>query len=948
MRLNVLERAKEFVMRAPSPLPYQSVKPSSPASPVAWAGTQSRRVKQPRWWLIGLLAGTSLAAAEPPAKGSSSSEQLFFEEHIRPIFKAHCFDCHGEGEKLKGELDLRLRKFMLKGGESGPAVVPGQPEKSLLYEKVHSGEMPKRDKKLSPAEVSLIQKWIAQGARTARKEPDQIGRGMEITPEERAHWAFQPIQRPAVPRLAVRDRIRSPIDAFLQAELSQRQLTFSPDANKITLIRRASLDLIGLPPSPEEVAAFLNDSSKDAYERLIDRLLSSPHYGERWARHWLDVAGYADSDGYTEADTPREYAYKYRDYVIRALNAGKPFNEFVIEQLAGDELAAEIYTNRPAALRDSAGIERLAATGFLRMGPDGTGGGGGVDQEVARNQVIADTIKIVSTSLIGLSVGCAQCHDHRYDPIPQSDYYRIRAVLEPAYDWKHWRSPSQRLVSLYTDEDRAKAAAVETEAQKLQAEKNERQKKSIAEALDKHLEKFEPELRERLRAASGMAPEKRSAEQKKLLTDNPSVNITPGVLYQYNPKAADDLKAMDAKIAEVRAGKPPEDFVQALTEVPGQVPATFLFHRGDPKQPKQNIAPGTLSVLARPDREASLPEKDPSLPSTGRRLAFARWLTSRENPLLARVIVNRLWMHHFGRGLVGTPSDFGIMGEKPSHPGLLDWLADAFISPASEDRAQLGLDWSFKKLHKLIMTSTAYRQSSFRDPPKDEIDPENRLYWRKPVQRLDAEAIRDAMLAASGTINRKMFGPPVPVREDLVGQVVVGIDKKQGDNKMPVDVPMHGEEFRRSVYIQVRRSRPLGFLNAFDAPVMELNCERRPSSTVAPQALMLMNSDFVLDQGVKFAERLRQESGNDLRRQIRRAWELAFSRLPGEGEIQHALDFLARQVASAKANPSKPPAESPGTKKGKKPEATKPDPELQALTNFCQALLSANEFLYVD
>jgi mono/diheme cytochrome c family protein len=898
-------------------------------------------------WLALALVWPDSASADSPANGAKPPEQPTFEQHIRPIFKAHCFDCHGEGEKLKAELDLRLRKLMVKGGESGPAIVPGQPEKSLLYEKIQSGEMPKRDKKLSPAEVALIRQWIAQGAATARPEPEQISHGMEITPEERAHWAFQPIRRPQLPPSANRGRGRTAIDALLQAELSKHQLSFSPDAGKITLIRRASLDLTGLPPSPEEVAAFLADSSPNAYERLIDRLLSSPQYGERWGRHWLDIAGYADSDGYTEADTPREYAYKYRDYVIRALNADKPFNEFVIEQLAGDELAVEVYTNRQAAIRNPDALEKLAATGFLRMGPDGTGGGG-VDQETARNQVVADTIKILSTSLIGLSVGCAQCHDHRYDPIPQSDYYRIRAVLEPAYDWKHWRSPGQRLVSLYTDGDRAKAAEVEAEAKKLQGEKNDKQTKYIAEALEKHLEKFEPELRERLRTATGTPSDKRTAEQKKLLADNPSVNINPGVLYQYNQKAADDLKAMDAKIGDIRAKKPPEDFVQALMEVPGQVSETFLFHRGDPKQPKQAIAPGTLSVLAAPGREKGISEKDSGLPTTGRRLALAQWLTSPENPLLARVIVNRVWMHHFGRGLVGTPSDFGLMGEKPSHPELLDWLASAFVSEPSGSGAQLGLGWSLKRLHKLIMTSTAYRQSSFSDSKNEALDPENRLYWRKPIQRLDAEAIRDAMLTASGTINRKMFGPPVPVREDLVGQVVVGIDKKQGDNKMPVEVPMNGEEFRRSVYVQVRRSRPLGFLNAFDAPAMELNCERRSSSTVAPQALMLMNSDFVLEQARQFAERLQREEGNDSRRQIKRAWELAFSRTPSESEVRQSLDFLARQLAELKVNPAKTAGDSEDRRKSKKAEAPKPAPEILALTNFCQALLSANEFLYVD
>jgi mono/diheme cytochrome c family protein len=895
-------------------------------------------------WLAGIAGAAS--ANEAP-RGAD----LTFEHHVRPILKAHCFDCHGEGEKLKGDLDLRLRRLIVKGGESGPAMVPGQPEKSELVEKIRSGEMPKRDKKLSPEEIRLIEKWISDGAKTAREEPSEIGPGMLITEEERAHWAFQPVRRPPVPAFGNLDRVRTPIDAFLLAELCKQQLSFSPDADRVTLLRRATVDLTGLPPSPEEVAAFVEDKSSDAYEKLIDRLLSSPRYGERWARHWLDAAGYADSDGSSEADAPRDHAYKFRDYVISSFNADKPFDQFILDQLAGDELAASVYTNLASAIRSPETLEKLVATGFLRMGPDGTAASG-IDQDTARNQVMADTIKIVSTSLLGLSVGCAQCHDHRYDPIPQADYYRLRAVLEPAYDWKNWRTPQQRLISLYTDSDRAQAAEVETEARKLVAEKEAKQKQYIADALDKHLEKFDAALRDPLRTAFQTPADKRTAEQKKLLLDHPSVNISPGVLYQYNPKAADDLKGMDAKIAEVRGRKPAEDFIQALTEVPGKIPVTYVFHRGDPKQPKEAVPPGGLSIFAPPGQGVLFPDQDGRLPSAGRRLAFARWLTGGDHPLLGRVIVNRVWMHHFGRGLVGTPSDFGMLGEKPTHPELLDWLASTFSSHPSTPNSQFSLGWSLKRLHKLIMTSTAYGQSSRRDPEKELHDPDNNLYWRKPVQRLDAESLRDSILAASGALTLKMFGPAVPVREDLVGQVVVGVDKKQGDNKMPVEVPMGGEEFRRSVYVQVRRSKPLAFLNSFDAPVMEVNCERRPSSTVATQALMLMNSDFVLDQAQRFAARLYHEAGTHPGDQIRRAWQLAFCREATESEMRRSLEFHAQQKAYLESVSEKTPAgtsENAPEEKAKPRGSAKPiESARQALANLCQALLSANEFLYVD
>jgi mono/diheme cytochrome c family protein len=859
-----------------------------------------------------------------------------FEKDIRPILKAHCFECHGEGETLKGGLDLRLRRLMLKGGDDGSVIVPGKPDKSLLFKLVHTGEMPKRDKKLTPEQITLIKQWIVAGAKTARPEPNDSGKDGGITEEERAFWSFQQIRQPAVPATKPKDHGRTPIDAFLLSALAKKKLSFSPDADKITLLRRACFDLTGLPPTLAETEAFLADSSPDAYEKLLDRLLESPHYGERWGRHWLDVAGYADSDGYSDADPPRAYAYKYRDYVIGTFNSDKPFDRFITEQLAGDELARVTRDNPQSALGAPHTRELLIATGFLRMGVDGTATPALSDPDAVRNQVVADTIKIVSTSLLGLSVGCAQCHDHRYDPIPQSDYYRLRAVFEPAYDPKNWRTPDQRLVSLYTEADRKKADEVEADAKKLVDEKAAKQKQYIEEALTKHLEKFEAGLREQLRAAYDTPADKRTAEQKRLLGDNPSVNINAGVLYQYNQKAADDLKAMDAKIAEIRGRKPTEDFISVLTEPSGNVPITYLFHRGDPKQPKDIIHPGGLSVLAPPGQELDLPEKDSGLATSGRRLAFAQWLTSGTNPLVARVLVNRVWLHHFGRGLVGTPSDFGLMGERPSHPELLDWLASDFVEHG----------WRLKRLHKLIMTSTAYRQMSRYNPRGQQIDPENRFYWRKSIQRLDAEAIRDSILATSGALNKMMYGPPVPVRPDVHGQIVVGIDKTEGDNKMPVEVSLKGEEFRRAIYIQVRRSRPLAMLHAFDAPVMEVNCDRRQSSTVATQSLMLMNSQFILDQAARFARRLQQEAGDDHAHQVTRAWQLAFSRSPTAPELAEASDFLSRQVEYL--NTVSERKDETSKKSEKANMVAPPAAELQALTNLCQDLFSANEFLYID
>jgi hypothetical protein len=435
----------------------------------------------------GLTAGVHAVAtaADPPT----------FERDVRPILKTYCLDCHGGGEKLQGNLDLRLRRFAVKGGDGGPAIVPGDAPGSLLVERMKAGEMPPLEKKVPADKIAVIEQWIAAGAAVGRDEPESLPAGIDITPEERAFWSFQPIRRHEPPRLEntvanpaqlaqqpAADLMRTPIDAFVLSRLREKGLRFAPEAERLTLIRRVAFDLTGLPPSPAELEELLKDESPDAYEKMVDRFLKSPSYGERWGRHWLDVAGYADSEGNGNDDTPRPYAYKYRDYVIRSLNADKPFDQFVIEQMAGDELVPLPWNTQGNNLAPEQ-IEKLTATGFLRMAVDGTATGGG-DQDAAANLVVADTIKIVSTSLLGLSVGCAQCHDHKYDPIPQSDYFRLRAVLEPALDPAHWRRPAQRLVSLYTDSDRAKAATVDAEAQVLQADFNAKQTKYVAAALD--------------------------------------------------------------------------------------------------------------------------------------------------------------------------------------------------------------------------------------------------------------------------------------------------------------------------------------------------------------------------------------------------------------------------------------------------------------------------------
>ena len=763
-----------------------------------------------------------------------AADELTFERNIRPILKAYCLDCHGGGEKLEGNLDLRLRRGIARGGDSGSAITIDEPGESLLLARLKSGEMPPTEKKIPHEQIILIEKWIAAGAPARSDEPDQLPPGIDISSEERAYWFFQPIGSPKPPQFAASERVRTPVDAFLLAQLREKNLSFAPDAPKRTLLLRAALDLTGLPPSDEQLGRFLSDNSNSAYDRILDELLESPHYGERWGRHWLDVAGYADSDGNGTQDTERPYAYKYRDYVIRSLAADKPLDRFIIEQLAGDELAPPPWNNLTPEQ-----IEKLTATGFLRTAIDGTQGTS--DEQEPANQVVADTLKIVGSSLLGLTVGCAQCHDHRYDPIPQSDYFRLRAVFAPALDTSHWRRPSQRLVSLYTDVDRAQAAIITAEVAKFQEALREKTQRFLNTALEKELTKFPEDQRGKLRDAYKAPVDKRTDEQKMLLASNPSVNISSGVLYQYDQGAADELKKDTEKIAAKNAEKRPEEFLSVLSEVPGVVPATHVFHRGDYRQPKHEVAPGDLTIAAAAGKRLEIPAKDPSVTTSGRRLAYARHLTSGEHPLVGRVLVNRIWMHHFGRGLVDSPGDFGTLGSRPSHPELLDWLAAELVRQG----------WSLKQMHKLIMTSTAYRQSFLRTPESLAVDTENRFLSHFPMQRLDAESIRDRMLLAAGRLDRKQFGAPVPVEEDFVGQVIPA-----------------GDSARRSVYLQVRRTKPVSFLTAFDAPVMTVNCEKRVPSTTAPQSLILMNSEFVLAQAGIMAKRLKDETFTEFAREL--------------------------------------------------------------------------------
>ncbi len=846
------------------------------------------------------------------AAGNAPGAELVFEKDVQPILKRHCWHCHGEEPKLRGGVDLRLRRFMDKELDGGTHVlVAGAPEKSEMLALVKSGEMPEKGSKLTPQEIAIIERWIAGGAKTLREEPAVLPPGPFITEEDRSYWAFQPIAHPAVPVAPPEARVRTPVDAFLFAKLQPAGLSFAPDTDRITRIHRVWLDLLGIPPTPEEVDAFVADMHPAAYEKMIDRALASPLYGERWGRHWLDTAGYADTNGGTDTDARRAHAWHYRDYVVKAFNEDKPWTDFITEQLAGDELAKLTHESTRAGLPDRSAIDLIAATGFLRMAPDPTGDG--EDNPLTRNQVMADTVNIVASSLLGMTVACAQCHDHRYDPVTHTDYHRLRAILEPALDWKKWQNPNARLVSLYTPEQRAAAAAIEEEAKQIEAEAAALNAKHKDRIFDQRLAKLPEPERQQYRDARAAKGDKRTPAQVQLFKDKPELNVDAGSLDLFDPAADKEVKAVQEKAKQKRAAKPQEDFLAGLLESTAPPPPTFLFHRGDHDQPKAQVPPGELSIIAGAPEIAS---DDPSLPTSGRRLAYARWLTSGRHPLVARVIVNRVWHHHFGHGIVGTPGDFGRLGERPTNPELLDWLASDFMDGG----------WKLKRLHKTILLSTAYRQSSINAAAKA-ADPEGRLLARFPLLRLDAETVRDSMLAVSGRMNLKAGGPPEPVGIDKLGRIVIG-DQGRNANSEPLDIIRIGDrELRRSIYIEVRRRAPHTMLDTFDAPVLSPNCNARAITTVAPQSLLLLNDSFVVEQSEALAAQLRTMA-TERRDRVIIGWKRLFSRAPTEQEITTALDFWTTQIALQ--------------------PATSKDPSLAAAASLWQVLLGSNRFLYVD
>ena len=896
--------------------------------------------------ILAIVLQFGLSTAEAGESPPSGSGESLFNGQVEAILSGSCVRCHG-GDQKKGGLDLSRRASSLKGGESGPAIVPGNLDESLLIEKAAAGEMPPK-KPLAPEQVEALRAWVKAGAPYPREpvSPPRVGADL---------WSLRPIKEPMPPAVDAEAArwVRTPVDAFILAKLHENKLTPSPEADRADLIRRLSFDLIGLPPSPEEVASFVADPDPLAYETLVDRLLASPRYGERWARHWMDVVRFGESEGY-ETNMPRFNAWPYRDYVIRAFNRDTPFPQFVVEQLAADVPSA-------GAAKDWL---TQAATGFLVGGTHDIVGNATIEgMRQQRVDDLDDVVTATGTAFLGLTINCARCHDHKFDPILQKDYYGLQAVFAGV------NHASRTVEAADAEARRAKAAAVAAELaevdQKLDAFVPLAQLETDSPARPmvnprRNVERFAP-IKARMVRMTILAtstPVEPCIDELEVYTAEPSprnvalasaggkatasseypgsaihkiahlndgklgngrswISHTPGkgvatvawpepavidrvvwgrdreetyrdrLATQYVIEAADEPGAWrvvassldratykpDAKAeAEIDAGLTSEDTarrdalrkrraaLKAQLDQLGttismyigtftQPATTHLLRRGDPMQPGPEVAPSAVAALGSP---LNLPV---DAPEGERRLALAHWIGDPANPLPARVMVNRIWHYHFGRGIVATPSDFGMNGATPSHPELLDWLAARYVAGG----------WRLKPLHRLIVLSAAYRQSSRGDEQARAVDRDNRLVWRMSPRRLEAEAVRDSILAVAGKLDPKMGGPGYNIWEKNTNYVA--IYKPRGE--------LGPDAFRRMVYQFKPRSQQDPTFGSFDCPDAALVAPRRNISTTALQALDLLNSGFVIQQAGLFAERLAQEAGDDPDRQVDRGFALA-------------------------------------------------------------------------
>ena len=714
-----------------------------------------------------------------------------------------------------------------------------------------------------------------------------------------SYWAFQKVTRPAIPQLPKNAAIANPIDAFILAKMQAAGVKPNPPADPITLLRRVTLDLIGLPPTPEEVDAFVNDRSPNAYEKVVDRLLASPQYGERWARHWLDLARYAESEGF-KSDETRPNAWRYRDYVVQAFNSNKPYDVFVKEQIAGDEL----WPGDPQA---------RVATAFNRHYPDESNARVLMQR---RQEILDDVTDTVGATFMAMTYGCARCHDHKFDPILQKDYFRLQAFFAntAADDAIPMETPEQ------SRQYRARKAAWDAQTKDIRdqiaALLDPEKQKIVKEFVDK----YPPEIQS---VIAKPAAERTPYEWQMFYKAKPYLEIddeTAGRSLKGESKTR--YRALLAELKQFAPLDPgPEPLGIGMRDVSDQAPPTHVLAGGVWDNPKEEVQPGFLSIL---DANPARIVPPPASGSTGRRTALANWLTAPTNPLTSRVFVNRLWHYHFGQGIVGTPSDFGLMGQRPTHPELLDWLADEFVRTG----------WDVKRMQKLIVMSNVYKESSVSNESSATGDPRNRLLWHFPRQRLEGEAIRDSMLYASGLLNLKVGGPSV--FPELPG----GAGKPRGGWTTSTD-PADAD--RRSIYIFVRRNARYPLLEEFDMPDTHESCGRRNQTITAPQALSLLNDKLTLEWAASFAGRVLHQAGADANAQIENAFRLAYGRRPDGWEKDTVLTFFAKQraIVQQRAAAGGKLALPPGVL----PAGVEPV-EAAVLVDFCHMLFNSSEFVY--
>ncbi len=765
----------------------------------------------------------------------------FFEQHIRPLLVARCYQCHSsDAKELEGSLRLDSRQGWSAGGDSGPAIIPGDPDKSLIMRAVRYAssdlQMPPKSK-LPAGEIELLAKWISLGAPDPR---DAAAAKRETKPMDvqagKSFWAFQPPARSNVPAVKDTAWVRTDVDRFILAALEDRGIRPAPPADRRSLIRRVYFDLIGLPPTPEQVDAFVADPSPESLAKVVDQLLDSPAYGERWGRHWLDVARYSDSNGLDE-NIAFGNAWRYRDYVMNALSQDKPYDQFIVEQIAGDLLPAEDVELRH---------ERLIATGFLSLGPKVLAE---PDKTKMEMDLIDEQIDTLGKAVLGLTLGCARCHDHKFDPLPTADYYALAGIFHSTQTME--KSVKGVVVSRWFENSLASPAEDQLAAQ-----------------LRAHLAALKD-------AAKGLDDEHKKSLKSQIEDLEKSAPVLPSA-----------LGLAESEVTNLR-----------------------VHRRGNHLTLGDEVPRGFVTVLL--DGPVSLPEKQSG------RLELAQWLVKKDHPLTSRVMVNRIWRWHFGQGLVATTDNFGLQGERPTNQPLLDWLAHYFTDQ----------DWSIKAMHRLIMLSSVYQSSSTFDAASAKVDPENRLHWRMNLQRLEAEEIRDAMLAVAGTLDRTVGGDSCKLTNRTWVFNHTSKDETGYDSR------------RRSIYLPVIRNHVYDFFQQFDFPEPSVINGNRPTTTVAPQALFLLNSPLVMQSAEQFADRLLQEPNQEDGERVDWAYRLAYGRPATPAEIERALTFV-RQFADRAVGPEA--SVNTSTVKPSTGDAIR-----LAWRALAQVILSGNEFVYL-